>query len=150
MRIALAQRPVAATGGVSIESCATRRHGTSVLLACALVAVGLAGCSAVDAGGPEARRIPLPKPALLTRQPAPSCEYRAASLDPSSQRPAENPSAATDSNATDQALRAKLDYERQCYRHAELIARSRLQDLQDAVQITAKAVKRSDSTTWTP
>ena len=138
-------------GGVSIESCATRRRGKRLLLAGTLLACGLAGCSAGDVGGvAEARRIPLPKPALLARQPAPSCEYRTASLDASSQRPADGQPAASDNAGTDQVLRAKLDYERQCYRHAELIARSRLRDLQDAVQVTAKAVKRGDGVTGTP
>ena len=35
----------------------------------------------------------------------------------------------------------KLDYERQCYRHAEMIVRSRLQLLQGSVDETIKAVK---------
>jgi hypothetical protein len=38
--------------------------------------------------------------------------------------------------------RQKLDYERQCYRHAEIIVRDRLQLLQNAVDKTIEAVKR--------
>jgi hypothetical protein len=44
-----------------------------------------------------------------------------------------------DINADD---RQKLDYERQCYRHTEIIARDRLQLLQNAVDKTVDAVKR--------
>ncbi len=35
----------------------------------------------------------------------------------------------------------KLDYERQCYRQAEMIVRNRLQRLQGAVDETIKVVK---------
>jgi hypothetical protein len=103
----------------------------------------LAGCSA-DFGAPEARGIPLPRTALLTRQSPPNCEYRTANLDTAGRRQADAQPSVVDS-APEQAQRMKLDYERQCYRHAELIARARLRDLQDAVQDTVKAVKRSDS-----
>jgi hypothetical protein len=81
-----------------------------------------------------------PKAALLKAQPAPNCELKTASLDPAQEQPADPPSA-NDADP-DVALRAKLDYERQCYRHAELIARERLQNLQEAVQETVRALKR--------
>jgi hypothetical protein len=69
-------------------------------------------------------RIPIPLPAasLLSPQPEPSCEI-------------------TDTNADE---RQKLDYERQCYRQAEMIVRSRLQLLQESVDKTISAVKRSE------
>ena len=70
---------------------------------------------------------------MLVRQPAPNCEYRSAS---SSQ------ARATDTDPDQQ--RAKLDYERQCYRHAAIIARSRLRNLQDAVEKTSKGVKSAE------
>src|SRR5262249_31782719 len=66
--------------------------------------------------------IPLPDPGLLRPQAEPACEF------PSSEM-----------NADD---RQKLDYERQCYRHAEIIARDRLQVLQNAVDKTIEVVKR--------
>ena len=66
--------------------------------------------------------IPLPDPGLLRPQAEPECEFPPG-----------------DTNADD---RQKLDYERQCYRHAEIIARDRLQLLQDAVDKTVEAVKR--------
>jgi hypothetical protein len=59
---------------------------------------------------------------LLRPQAEPECEFPPA-----------------DTNADDGQ---KLDYERQCYRHAEIIARDRLQLLQDAVDKTVEAVKR--------
>ena len=89
-------------------------------------------------------RIPLPKTALLKRQPPPSCEYRTASLDDTSKRGQQDGGPPAEANP-DLALRTKLDYERQCYRHAEMIARSRLKSLQESVQDTVKAVKRSET-----
>jgi hypothetical protein len=67
------------------------------------------------------RPIPLPAEPLLSPQPEPSCEV--------------------ESNADE---RQKLDYERQCYRHAEMIVRGRLQILQSSVDKTISAVKRGE------
>lgn len=36
--------------------------------------------------------------------------------------------------------RQKLDYERQCYRHAEIIVRDRLSRLQNSVRTTARVI----------
>jgi hypothetical protein len=66
--------------------------------------------------------IPLPAAPLLSPQPEPSCEI-------------------TDTNAD---VRQKLDYERQCYRHAEMIVRDRLHLLQRSIDATISAVKRSE------
>jgi hypothetical protein len=66
--------------------------------------------------------IPLPDPGLLRHQAEPECEFPPSEID-----------------ADD---RQKLDYERQCYRHAEIIVRDRLQLLQNAVDKTIEAVKR--------
>ena len=55
----------------------------------------------------------------------------------------ERAAAESNSNERTDELR-KLDYERQCYRHAEMIARGRLDRLQDSVAKTIRAVKRSD------
>jgi hypothetical protein len=65
--------------------------------------------------------IPLPPEALLIRQPEPSCKAPDSSLDE----------------------RQKLDYERQCYRHAEIIVRERLDLLQGSVGKTISAVRSS-------
>jgi hypothetical protein len=69
--------------------------------------------------------IPLPEAPLRSPQPEPSCEFE---TDASS-------------NADEHQ---KLDYERQCYRHAEMIVRSRLQLLQDSVEKTISAIQRSE------
>ena len=66
--------------------------------------------------------IPVPGRELLNRQAEPDCEFKT-----------------TDPKADE---RQKLDYERQCYRHAEMIVRSRLQLLQGSVDETIKAFKR--------
>jgi hypothetical protein len=68
--------------------------------------------------------IPLPAAPLLSPQPEPSCEFET-----------------TESNADE---RQKVEYERQCYRHAEMIVRSRLQLLQDSVDKTINAVQRGE------
>jgi len=65
--------------------------------------------------------VPIPNEALLKPQPEPDCTFPA-----------------TDTAADE---RQKLDYERQCYRHAEMIARARLQLLQESVAKTPAAVK---------
>jgi hypothetical protein len=71
--------------------------------------------------------IPLPAQALLASPPEFECEKTTpthAQTDP------------------DAALGAKLDYERQCYRQAEMILRDRLLGLQASVGETIKAVNR--------
>jgi len=70
--------------------------------------------------------IPLPDRALLQRQPAPDCAFRA---------PVSSP-------MTAEEIRQKLDYEQQCYRQSESNVRGRLHTLQDAVGETIKAVER--------
>src|SRR5262249_56399774 len=67
-------------------------------------------------------KVPLPSLSLLAPQPEPNCEFPA-----------------TDSSADE---RQRLDYERQCYRHAEMIARARLRLLQRSVAKTLSATKR--------
>jgi hypothetical protein len=67
--------------------------------------------------------IPLPPAALLVRAPEPSCEAP---------------------DVLDE--RQKLDYERQCYRHAEMIVRARLELLQASVERTIRAVRNGAQT----
>jgi hypothetical protein len=92
---------------------------------------------------PRARRlIPLPDPALLTPPAEFNCDFKTASHDETHGQSSPGP-APTHANP-DAALRAKLDYERQCYRHAEMILRDRLLGLQAAVGETIKAINRGD------
>jgi hypothetical protein len=106
-----------------------------VPLAAALVAgSALAGCGLEMAE----QRYTAMKP-MLVRQPPPNCDYRATRNDKSG-APAEEGS----------EQRAKLDYERQCYRHAEIIARARLRTLQNTLEDKAKAVKAAEATESSP
>jgi hypothetical protein len=103
-----------------------------------LLSLGMAYAQQAKRGQP---RIPVPAAALLKAQPAPACEYRAsnpvATLTPGS------PKGGSDDATTEAAaLRTKLDYERQCYRHAEMIVRQRLEALQVAVRGTIRAIDR--------
>ena len=104
--------------------------------------LGVASCAAMLAGcyyggrGAEAvqpygskapgssPRIPLPALALLAPQSEPNCEFTT-----------------TDPNSDE---RQRLDYERQCYRHAEMIVRARLRLLQRSVAKTIRAIKHCD------
>jgi hypothetical protein len=88
----------------------------------ALATVLLTGCAA---------DVPLPDSALLEQLQTPRCEYRKGS----SKKEA-SPASDSDENA-----RTKLDYERQCYRHAEMIARTRLKALQKSVSRTVLALR---------
>jgi hypothetical protein len=97
-------------------------------------------CPAAKTGHPAwpgARtQIPLPNRALLTPPAEFNCEINAAAPGQSSPGP---PPAQADA---DTALRAKLDYERQCYRHAEMILRDRLLLLQAQTGETIKAATK--------
>jgi hypothetical protein len=121
-------------------------NGTAAALKAALaIACGvllLAGCSA---RGPVTNRpivhraahrvvhartvakasIPMPDPSLLQPQSAPECTFGGSESD----------------STTGEGLRMKLDYEQQCYRQAEEITRTRLQQLQQAVDRTIRATK---------
>ena len=69
--------------------------------------------------------IPLPDRALLQRQAEPDCAFRGSISSPMSA----------------EEIQQKLDYEQQCYRQSELIARVRLHALQEAVEDTIRAVE---------
>ena len=123
----------------SIPSCFRRRERrrlSACVLTLASFAVILAGCtqharSRTVSGTPNTSSsvssgsrtlVPLPDKALLGRLPEPDCKFKT-------------------SEDTDD--RQKLDYERQCYRHAEIIARLRLLLLQRSVDKTIRALKGS-------
>jgi hypothetical protein len=71
----------------------------------------------------------LPDPSLLTPLPAPDCAYKGTVSFPP---------------LPDEA-RQKLDYEAQCWRQAEGIARERLTALQDAVRAMIKGTAARDA-----
>lgn len=121
------------------------------MLIAALATCGLAGCGAELVDSDHARRITKERVALLKRQPAPSCEYRTASVETSGKQQPDGQPAVSDAGANpDAAVRAKLDYERQCYRHAEMIARTRLTSLQAAVSDAARAAYRAEGSASGP
>jgi hypothetical protein len=89
---------------------------------CAIAACGfaLAGCETL---------VPMPDTALLKPQPSPKCEAR--------------PEKGAGDGSSEATKLRRLDYEVQCYRHAEMIARARLSKLQESFQqAKAKASKR--------
>src|SRR5262249_43994171 len=69
---------------------------------------------AQPAGEARASTAGISEAALLSPQPEPDCVFRT-----------------DDPNVSE---RQQLDYERQCYRHAEMIARNRLEMLQNAIR----------------
>lgn len=81
---------------------------------------------------------PLPDSALLRSLPDFNCEFKTNSAD-ASVPPQSNPPRDQADGAAG-ALQVKLDYERQCYRHAAMIAHDRLRNLQASVGETIKLI----------
>jgi hypothetical protein len=141
MRIARALR-AAGGRGVSARAGQRKRAHAAAVLAAALGSAALGGCAeccyddgymASRAASPghvrrSASRIPLPDRALLAPQAEPNCEFKTAAV-----------------GSTEEVLRTKLDYERQCYRQSEQIVRDRLRQLQEQVGKTVKAVDGSEA-----
>ncbi len=73
-------------------------------------------------------RVCRPDPALLAPQPAPDCEFKRADLK------------TVDS---DEWARLKIEYERQCYKNAETIARERLSSLQASSTCKIEPIRQS-------
>ena len=143
MRIASALRPSAAGQGFSSKHHRAPREAPRRLVplaAALIVSSALTGCGLEIAE----QRYTSMKP-MLVRQSPPSCEYRTTRADKSGVRQSDGQPTTTEADLDLQ--RAKLDYERQCYRHAEIIARNRLRDLQEAIEDTAKAVKAAEAGT---
>jgi hypothetical protein len=130
-----------------------RRRAWLIAGACVL-ALALAGCAPdydayTDAVSERAvtrpkkhvaaKPVPLPNQALLAPQRQPDCEAEMADA----QRLASLAPLEPDANA-DLALRIKLEYERECYRQAEMRVRDRLQKLQASTTDTIKAVKQME------
>ena len=104
----------------------------------AVKAINRACPAAVSTAQPGSRpSIPLPRPTLLTRPPDVDCTFKDSS-DAADSAPRPTPAEAI------AAVRMKLDYERQCYRHNEIILRTGLEQLQAAVGETIKAVTGND------
>jgi hypothetical protein len=103
--------------------------------AAVLGALVLAGCAAAPPWR-FAAPVPLPSRALLAAPRQPDCEYRRIGLGD------------TMLESDEDAARHKLEYERQCYRRAEMMMRARLRRLQASVAQTVKAVRRNEPVAW--
>jgi len=101
-------------------------------------AINRACPAAVSTAQPGSRpSIPLPRRTLLTPPPDVDCTFKDSS-DAADSAPSPTPAQAV------AAVRMKLDYERQCYRHNEIILLNGLEQLQAAVGETIKAVTGND------
>ena len=101
-------------------------------------AINRACPAAVSTAQPGSKpSIPLPRRTLLTPPPDLDCTFKDSS-DAADSAPSPTPAQAI------AAVRMKLDYERQCYRHNEIILRNGLEQLQAAVGETIKAVTGND------
>jgi hypothetical protein len=117
-------------------SCAVALRMRSRLVAVLLCAAALAGCAAAApawVGG--AASMPLSARALLAPPRKPDCAFHEMGLGD------------TIPNAAETAHR-NLDYERRCYRRAEMQMRARLQRLQAAVAESIRAVERREQRAW--
>ena len=143
--------------------CAASR---ALVLAITVLGAAVSGCALPyhddNFARPRARsesRVPLPRAALLSPQGPPDCE-EANSADPraaagDSKRMASTlvtepasaamvpPKVDADRNA-ELAVRIKLEYERECYRQAEIRVRDRLGQLQGSVSETIKSIHRTE------
>jgi hypothetical protein len=83
---------------------------------------------------------------LLKQPPAPDCRYRGTKGDEPVSRAADG----AGESKPDEA-HIKLDYERQCYKHAEMIARERLAKLQTSMRhATQRSVRAEVRSLATP
>ena len=89
--------------------------------------------------------LPLPEAALLSPLSEFSCEFKNDASNKSAGGPQSDASRGPSDINAEAILAMKLDYERQCYRHATLIAFEALQRLQASVRETIKAVNSSSS-----
>jgi hypothetical protein len=93
----------------------------------------------------------LPGRALLNPPADIDCEFKDSSREDAGGAPQPSPARARGAAAQDDAaVRMKLDYERQCYRHDEMILRDSLRLLQVSMGETIKAVNRCERTAAKP
>lgn len=109
--------------------CGNLRRSRPSVRSCAIAVCGLAlaGCEAL---------VPMPDAALLKPQPSPKCAAR--------------PEKVAGGGSPEAAKLQRLDYEAQCYRQAEMIARYRLGKLQESIREAAKAKASKSQTAANP
>jgi hypothetical protein len=144
---------VFASGKPTIDGLRTRRGARCAVVVCALA---LTGCVPAYShhterlsDGPVAgskrqaakKAVPLPSQALLAPQATPDCEGKGQGQQLASSDASAVVAPRPETNA-DLALRIKLEYERECYRQAEVRVREQLRKLQASASETIKAVKQ--------
>ena len=116
---------------MSIANSTDAKKRTNPMLRQITVGATVLLLSVGGAAAQQAARSPIPVPSaqLLKQQPEPVCEYRSTTKG-------------SDAAAEAAELRAKLDCECQCFRHAEMIVRQRLHALQASVGATIRPIQR--------
>jgi hypothetical protein len=113
--------PRQAAAGVAARATARRLRPSVRFWATAVCGLALGGCETL---------IPMPDAALLKQLAPPKCGAR-----PTAQAGKEG--------GAETAKLGRLDYEAQCYRHAEMIARHRLGKLQESLRQSAAKARKS-------
>jgi hypothetical protein len=147
MRLSVGPRLTIAEVGEVVGIAGAAKTGRVLPTHFLLIALGatlLVGCDTAPL--PESALV---QPALLQPQPPPRCSPNA-EAGKRKQQPAPAGASAKATDATDAAALRKLDYEAQCYRHAEMIARNRLARLQNSLQGMAKTGKAAPTASPSP
>jgi hypothetical protein len=112
----------------------------ALTIGCLLTRIDAIGQNACLPAGPDAQKsIPRPDRALLTPPAKFDCVFKAGERENVRGRSEPSP---TSADGLDGTLRTKLDYELQCHRHAEMILRRHLLQLQASTSETIKAIER--------
>ena len=147
MRLSVGPRRTIAEAGEVVGIAGAAKTGRVLPTHFLLIALGatlLAGCDT-----PPLPESALLQPALLQPQPPPRCSPKG-EAGQRKQQPAPAGASAKATDTADAAALRKLDYEAQCYRHAEMIARNRLGRLQNSVQDMVKTGKAAPTASPPP
>jgi hypothetical protein len=143
MRLSVDPRRTIAEAGEAVciaGAAKTEKVLPTHFLLIALGATLLVGCDTAPLPESALVQPALLQPALLQPQPPPRCNPKG-EAGQRKQQPAPAGGSAKATDTADAAALRKLDYEAQCYRHAEMIARNRLGRLQNSVQGMVKSGK---------
>jgi hypothetical protein len=145
MHLSVGPRRTIAVAGEVVGIAGAPKTGRLLPTRCLLIALGAALVAGCDT--PPLPESAVVQPALLQPQPPPRCSPKGEA----GQRKQQPAPAGASAKATDSAdALSKLDYEAQCYRHAEMIARNRLARLQNSVQGMVKAGKAAPTASPPP
>jgi hypothetical protein len=148
MRDARARCRATASRGLFIRAGERRCKGLhhAAVLVIAVCAATLVGCAeypyddydispTASKNTERGSRARMPDRALLTAQPEPDCEVKPTASDAAKSAEQSDPKVGL-------ALRIKLEYEKECYRKAEVRVRDRLKRLQASTAELIRAEKR--------